>query len=37
MVVHPQFRCDQPFLFYIKDRLTGLILFAGKIENPTKK
>ncbi len=32
----PPFICDKPFLFFIKDKLTGFFLFAGKIENPTK-
>ena len=32
----PPFACDKPFLFYIKDKLTGLAVFAGKVENPTK-
>jgi serpin B len=36
MVLTPQFRCDRPFLYLIKDKLTGLILFGGKVENPSK-
>jgi serpin B len=32
----PQFNCDQPFLYYIKDNHTGLILFAGRVSDPTK-
>jgi serpin B len=31
----PQFRCDKPFLYLIKDNQSGLILFAGKVEDPT--
>jgi len=30
----PEFICDHPFLFMIKDHLTGVILFSGKITNP---
>ena len=36
MVLTPQFRCDKPFLYLIKDNLTGLTLFAGRVGNPTK-
>jgi len=32
----PSFFCDQPFLFLIKDKLSGLILFGGRVENPSK-
>jgi serpin B len=30
----PQFRADRPFLFLIRDKKTGAILFTGGIENP---
>lgn len=30
------FRADHPFLFVIRDRKTGLILFMGRVENPTE-
>jgi serpin B len=32
----PSFFCDQPFLYLIKDKLSGLILFGGRVENPSK-
>jgi len=28
------FYCDHPFMFYIKDNLTGLTLFTGRVVNP---
>ena len=31
----PQFTCDRPFMYFIKDNLSGLVLFAGNINNPT--
>lgn len=31
----PVFNADHPFLFTIRDRETGLILFAGKVEDPS--
>jgi serpin B len=30
----PVFRADHPFLFLIRDRATGCVLFLGRIENP---
>lgn len=31
---NPKFNANHPFIFFIKDKLTGVILFAGKINNP---
>jgi serpin B len=36
MELDSQFLCDRPFLYFIRDNLTGLILFAGKLVNPAK-
>ena len=30
------FRADRPFLFFIEDAASGLILFMGRVEDPTK-
>ena len=30
----PEVRADRPFLFFIRERLSGAILFAGKIASP---
>ncbi|MGE5483459.1 MAG: serpin family protein [Ignavibacteriales bacterium] len=33
-VTPPEFYVNRPFLFLIRENRTGLILFAGKVENP---
>jgi len=33
----PIFRADHPFLFAIRDRKTGAILFLGRMSNPTEE
>ena len=32
----PEFKCDKPFMFIIKDGMSRLVLFGGRVENPTK-
>ncbi|XP_042863620.1 leukocyte elastase inhibitor-like [Penaeus japonicus] len=31
----PNFVADHPFLFFIRDQLSGLVLFIGRLTNPT--
>ncbi len=30
------FDCDRPFQFAIKDGITGMILFSGRVVNPSR-
>ena len=35
MMRNPQFICDRPFAFFIKDSLSGMILFSGHVVDPS--
>lgn len=35
MVIVPRFTCDRPFMFMIRDNLTGITLFSGHVTDPT--
>jgi serine protease inhibitor len=32
----PVFRADHPFLFCIRDRMSGAIVFLGRVADPTR-
>jgi serine protease inhibitor len=33
----PTFKADRPFLFLVRDRQSGSVLFLGRVVNPTEK
>ena len=36
-LIEESLQVDRPFLFLLRDRLTGAVLFAGQVTNPTTK
>ena len=34
VMVTPEFRADHPFLFFVRDCGTGVVLFAGRFVTP---
>ena len=32
-----RFVVDRPFIFYIRDKVTGVLLFQGRVADPTIK
>ena len=36
-VIYPKFTCDRPFMFMIRDNLTGVTLFSGHVTDPTSQ
>ena len=37
MDIPPSFTCDRPFMFMIRDNLTGITLFSGHVTDPTSQ
>ena len=37
MIRTPEVICDRPFMFAIRDSLTGMTLFSGRVMDPTKQ
>ena len=32
----PAFRCDHPFMFFIRDKRTEMVLFSGRVMDPSE-